>query len=301
MPELPEVEMTRRSFAQRIAGAQVLGLRMGKPLRWPLGIEPVKLTGLQVGQVQRRAKYLLMPLLAPNSSARGGTKAPSAQAAAGAKMVAQVKGWLLWHLGMSGSLGFGAHLGPAGVHDHAELDTSLGLLRLHDPRRFGAVVWVDSLDSALALRLLGHLGPEPWDETGMPFDVERFHQVLQKHRSSIKQVLLAGEAVVGVGNIYASEALFLAGIRPTTPAWRIGPARAKRLRDAICEVLGKAIEAGGSTLRDFRDAHGNAGGYQQQMWVYDKAGQGCPRCAGMIQRVVQGQRSTYFCVACQRP
>lgn len=286
MPELPEVEMTRRSFAQRIAGARVHGLSMGKPLRWPLGVDPAQLTGLRVGLVQRRAKYLLMPL--HEASAQG-------------DMQTDVAGWLLWHLGMSGSLGFGAGLGEAGVHDHADLRTSQGVLRLHDPRRFGAVVWVSSLDSALAQRLLGHLGPEPWDAQGQPLDAKRFHQALQKHRSSIKQVLLAGEAVVGVGNIYASEALFLAGIRPTTPAARIGPVRALRLRDAICEVLRKAIEAGGSTLRDFRDAHGNAGGYQQQMWVYDRDGQGCTRCGGVIQRIVQGQRSSYFCVGCQRP
>jgi formamidopyrimidine-DNA glycosylase len=282
MPELPEVEMTRRSFAQRIAGAQVRALNMGKPLRWPLSVDPLRVRGLFVGQVQRRAKYLLMPLHEFDADGR-------------------VAGWLLWHLGMSGSLSFGPDPGPPGVHDHANLLTSFGVLRLHDPRRFGAVIWVDALDSALALRLLGHLGPEPWDTKGEPLDATDFYLALQKHRSSIKQVLLAGEAVVGVGNIYASEALFLAGIRPTTPASRIGPGRALRLRDAVCDVLRKAIHAGGSTLRDFKDAHGNAGGYQQQMWVYDRGGKPCLRCEGVVQRVVQGQRSTYFCPRCQKP
>jgi formamidopyrimidine-DNA glycosylase len=281
MPELPEVEMTRRSFAQRIAGAEVRALNMGKPLRWPLGVDAQRVRGMFVGLVERRAKYLLMPL-----HERAHTK--------------QVAGLLLWHLGMSGSLSFGPDPGPPGVHDHANLLTSLGVLRLHDPRRFGAVVWADSLDSPIAQRLLGHLGPEPWDAQGQPLDGLAFHRALQKHRSNIKQVLLAGEAVVGVGNIYASEALFLAGIRPTAAASRLSHARALRLRDAVCEVLHKAIEAGGSTLRDFRDAHGNAGGYQQQMWVYDRQGRPCLRCATPIQRLVLSQRSTYFCPRCQR-
>ncbi|MGC4395190.1 bifunctional DNA-formamidopyrimidine glycosylase/DNA-(apurinic or apyrimidinic site) lyase [Hydrogenophaga sp. T2] len=271
MPELPEVEVTRRSFADRIAGASVERVRLGKPLRWPLGCAPDGLVGRRVQAVQRRGKYLLVQLDA---------------------------GWLLLHLGMSGSLQFAAALPPPGAHDHFEMHTSRGLLRLHDPRRFGAVVHVPSLDDTRARKLLDGLGVEPL-EAG--FDPLAFHRSLQMRRASIKQVLLAGDIVVGVGNIYASEALFLAGIRPTTRADRISRPRAARLHRAIVDVLQRALALGGSTLRDFSSAEGQSGYFQLDAMVYDRAGQPCRVCATPIRSLRQGQRSTYYCPLCQRP
>jgi formamidopyrimidine-DNA glycosylase len=198
---------------------------------------------------------------------------------------------------MSGSLAWQAAPGPAGKHDHADLVTDRGTLRLTDPRRFGAVVWSPSLQQAPASTLLARLGAEPFDLAFTPTD---FHQALKGRRVAVKQALLAGDIVVGAGNIYASDALFEAAIDPRTPCSRIAFGRAERLLAAVRQVLGEAIDAGGSTLRDFRDAHGTVGQYQGQARVYGRAGQACPRCEGVIKRIVQGQRATYFCPACQR-
>jgi formamidopyrimidine-DNA glycosylase len=277
MPELPEVEITRASFASRIAGASVRALRMGKPLRWPLGVQPGALVGAQIHGVGRRGKYLLMDL-----TLAGGEP-----------------GVLLIHLGMSGSLRFDDALPEPGAHDHFDLLTTKGQLRLHDPRRFGAVVFARGLDDPVAVKLLSRLGPEPWQVGGQAFDAAAFHAALKRSRAPIKQVLLQGQAVVGVGNIYASETLFLAGISPKTAAFRISAARALKLRDAICQVLGQAIASGGSTLRDFRNAHGQEGHFQDQAKVYGREGQPCACCGGAIKRFVQGQRATYFCPYCQ--
>ncbi|MEY8877485.1 MAG: bifunctional DNA-formamidopyrimidine glycosylase/DNA-(apurinic or apyrimidinic site) lyase [Leptothrix sp. (in: b-proteobacteria)] len=274
MPELPEVEVTRLSLVDRIDGARVRSLQMGKPLRWPLGIDPARLNGQRIGALRRRGKYLWMPL------------ADGAQGAGG----------LLWHLGMSGSLRFDAQLPPAGAHDHAELVTDRGTLRLTDPRRFGAVVWSPAIDEAPAATLLARLGVEPL-EAG--FTARHLHQGLRGRRVAIKQALLAGDIVVGVGNIYCAEALFVAGIDPRLPAQRLSLARCEQLVQAVVAVLQRALQAGGSTLRDFRDAHGMGGAFQQQAQVYDRAGQPCLRCAGEVQRIVQGQRATYFCAGCQ--
>lgn len=271
MPELPEVEVTRRSFADRIAGAQVLAVRLGKPLRWPLGCDPQLLVGREVRAVARRGKYLLLHL---------------------------DDGLLLLHLGMSGSLQFAAALPPAGVHDHFDLITTRGSLRLHDPRRFGAVVHARDLDDPAATKLLGGLGVEPL-EAG--FDPGRFHQALRQRRASIKQVLLAGDIVVGVGNIYASEALFRAGIRPTVRADRISRPRALRLHAAIVAVLQKALALGGSTLRDFSSAQGESGYFQLDAMVYGREGQPCRVCSTPVRSLRQGQRSTFFCPQCQKP
>lgn len=268
--------MTRRSVSG-VVGARVLALHMGKPLRWPLGHDPVALAGLRVGSVARRGKYLWFPLLQPASG--------------------EPRGGLLWHLGMSGSLGFGPNPGPPGAHDHADLVTDQGTLRLTDPRRFGAVVWSASLQADPAAKLLARLGREPFD---LDYTAAAFHAGLQGKRLPIKQALLAGDLVVGAGNIYASDALFEAGIDPRTPCQRIGPRRAARLLAAVRQVLGEAIAAGGSTLRDFRDAHGSVGQYQGVARVYGREGQPCPRCQGPIRRIVQGQRASYFCPHCQR-
>ena len=274
MPELPEVEVTRLSLTDRIEGAQVLSVRMGKPLRWPLGVAPQRLTGGVVGPLLRRGKYLWMPL-------RQGTES----------------GGLLLHLGMSGSLRFEPALPPPGPHDHFELETDRGTLRLTDPRRFGAVVWSPGLDRAPALNLLARLGVEPLERA---FSASVLHEALRGRRVAIKQALLAGDVVVGVGNIYCSEALFEAGIDPETPARQLGPERCERLVVAIQDVLRRALAAGGSTLRDFRDAHGMGGAFQSQAQVYGRAGLPCLRCATPIRRSVQGQRATYFCPVCQR-
>jgi formamidopyrimidine-DNA glycosylase len=270
MPELPEVEVTRLSFAQRIAGARIERVRMGKPLRWPLGISPDELVGHMVLGVRRRGKYLLLDMDC---------------------------GVLLLHLGMSGSLSFSQDRADPGVHDHFDLVTNLGTLRLHDPRRFGAVVWAASELDAPATKLLGKLGVEP---LGNDFDLPRFTSALGQKTSPIKQVLLAGELVVGVGNIYASEALFLAGIRPTTRANRLSRPRIARLHKAIREVLAKAVEKGGSTLRDFSNAQGESGYFQLEAMVYGRAAEPCRVCATPIKLIRQGQRSTFYCPVCQK-
>ncbi|MDR0275460.1 MAG: bifunctional DNA-formamidopyrimidine glycosylase/DNA-(apurinic or apyrimidinic site) lyase [Burkholderiaceae bacterium] len=270
MPELPEVEVTRRSFAGRIAGAAVLSARVGKPLRWPLGVAPEQLAGRRVLGVGRRGKYLLVRL---------------------------DEGLLLIHLGMSGRLRFASGLGAAGAHDHFDLVTTAGVLRLHDPRRFGAVVWAPHEGDARVTQLLGGLGVEP---LGADFDAARFYAALQQRTAPIKQVLLAGDVVVGVGNIYASEALFHARIRPTLAACRVSRPRSDRLHDAIVAVLQQAVELGGSTLRDFADARGDAGHFQAQVAVYGRHGQPCPVCGTPVRRIRQGQRSTFYCPNCQR-
>ncbi|MFM8610527.1 MAG: bifunctional DNA-formamidopyrimidine glycosylase/DNA-(apurinic or apyrimidinic site) lyase [Burkholderiaceae bacterium] len=271
MPELPEVEVTRLSFADRIAGARIDDVRMGKPLRWPLGCDPQLLRGRTVRQVRRRGKYLLIDL---------------------------DRGLLLLHLGMSGSLSFAHRTDAPGAHDHFDLVTTHGVLRLHDPRRFGAVVHADDEAAPVATKLLGGLGVEP---LGDDFDARRFHAELKRRNAPIKQVLLAGDIVVGVGNIYASEALFIAGIRPTTRASRISGPRAARLHAAVRDVLSRAVQTGGSTLRDFSNAHGESGYFQLQAMVYDRAGEPCRVCGTAIRLIRQGQRSTYLCPACQKP
>ena len=271
MPELPEVEVTRLSFADRIQGAHISHAQLGKPLRWPLGCEPQSLVDQQVLGVRRRGKYLLLDLSA---------------------------GLLLMHLGMSGSVTFSIHTPPAGKHDHFDLVTNLGTLRLHDPRRFGAVVFAPSQEHASAQKLLGRLGVEP---LGDFFNAVLFHQALKLRKTAIKQVLLAGEVVVGVGNIYASEALFLAGIRPTTRAIRLSRPRSDRLHAAICDVLARAVAKGGSTLKDFSNAKGESGYFQLEAMVYDRAGLPCKICSNPIKSMRQGQRSTFFCAICQKP
>ncbi|HWH83146.1 MAG TPA: bifunctional DNA-formamidopyrimidine glycosylase/DNA-(apurinic or apyrimidinic site) lyase [Burkholderiaceae bacterium] len=270
MPELPEVEVTRLSFAERIRGATVQAVRLGKPLRWPLGCAPETLVAQAVGEVTRRGKYLWLAL------DRGG---------------------LLMHLGMSGSLAFNGAAGVPGPHDHFDLVTARGTLRLTDPRRFGAVVWSPAVDAGAAAKLLAGLGLEPFDPA---FDGAHLHAALAGKRVAIKQALLGGAIVVGAGNIYVCEALFEAGIDPRTRSDRLSRARCERLADAVRGVLGRALELGGSTLRDFRDAHGMAGAFQLQAAVYGREGEPCIRCDGSVRRIVQGQRATFFCHGCQR-
>ena len=270
MPELPEVEVTRLSFANRIAGAEVLSASLGKPLRWPLGCACDQLVGRFVVDVRRRGKYLLIDL---------------------------DEGLLLVHLGMSGSLSFAGQLPPIGVHDHFELITSHGTLRLNDPRRFGAVVFARSEGASEAQKLLGKLGMEPLTDQ---FDLRQFQEKLRMRRAAIKQVLLAGNVVVGVGNIYASEALFMAGIRPTVIAARLSRPRVAKLYAAIRAVLANAVAKGGSTLRDFSSATGESGHFQLGAMVYGREGQACRICLSTVKALRQGQRSTFYCPTCQK-
>jgi formamidopyrimidine-DNA glycosylase len=282
MPELPEVEVTRLSFASRIAGARVQEVHVGKPLRWPFGEGLVggaqegvsALDGATVQAVRRRGKYLLIDTLKNQKS-----------------------GLLIIHLGMSGSLMFARDLPEPGKHDHFSLHTSQGELRLHDPRRFGAVIFAYSEDDAWPRKLLGSLGVEPLTTD---FDVASFHAALKKRGTAIKQVLLAGDIVVGVGNIYASEALFLAGIRPTLAASKLSKPRVAKLHAAIVQVLQAAVNLGGSSLRDFSSASGQDGYFQLQANVYGRAGEPCRVCGAAVKMMRQGQRSTFYCVTCQK-
>lgn len=274
MPELPEVEVTCRALAPRLAAADVLGARVGKPLRWPLGCETAALAGMHIETVQRRGKYLWIAL------ARHG----------------QPAGGLLWHLGMSGSLAIVPGDAPAGPHHHFDLLTSAGCVRLTDPRRFGAVVWGAGLDQGAPARLLSRLGREPFDPL---LTAAHLWQAFQGRRVAIKPALMAGDVVVGAGNIYACEALFRAGIDPRMAAGRLSRPRSERLLLALRSVLSEAIEAGGSSLKDFK-ADGHLGGFQALAAVYGRAGQPCLRCQTPIMRIVQGQRATFFCRCCQK-
>jgi formamidopyrimidine-DNA glycosylase len=281
MPELPEVEVTRLSLVDRILGARVQAVRLGKPLRWPLGRPVGELTGCEVGAVSRRGKYLWFPLsrLGPDGIGR------------------LDEGGLLVHLGMSGSLGFADQLPPPGPHDHFEMQTSQGVLRLTDPRRFGAVLWGPSLHEGWPGKLLSGLGLEPFDAglTG-----RHVHERLRGRRVPVKQALLAGDIVVGAGNIYACEALFRSGIDPRLAAGKLSRPRAQKLVDEVQAVLRQAMAMGGSSLKDFKDAHGSQGHFQLSTMVYGRAGEPCRVCGTPIRRVVQGQRSTFFCPSCQK-
>jgi len=271
MPELPEVEITRRSIEPVLKGQILRRVSLSdKALRWPLGCDPQKLVGQRVHELQRRGKYILLRL---------------------------DHGWLMIHLGMSGRLVTRAQLPKAGVHDHFECITDLGGIRLHDPRRFGAVIHVHDLASGMANKLLTGLGIEPFSDAFTP---SYLAQGLMRRSAPIKQVLLAGDVVVGVGNIYASESLFLAGINPKRKANTLSKKSIEKLHAAIVQVLKRALEIGGSTLKDFYSPDGEHGYFQLEARVYDREGQPCHVCANPIKRMVQGQRATYFCSTCQR-
>ena len=270
MPELPEVEVTRLGFASQIQGATILGVTLGKPLRWPLGCHAGELVGRRVLAVERRGKYLLLILN---------------------------RGLLLIHLGMSGSLLFAKALPSEGVHDHFTMVTDLGALRLNDPRRFGAVIHASGMGDPVVSKLLGHLGMEPLSSE---FRADEFGRLIRLRKAAIKQVLLSGVPVVGVGNIYACEALFLARIHPATPGNRITVKRANALHSAIVTVLAEAVSQGGSTLRNFSNPEGQAGHFQLHAQVYGREGLACLVCGTEIARIQQGQRSTFFCPKCQR-
>ncbi len=289
MPELPEVEVTRRGLLPHVVGCRIVDVTVRhRGLRWP--VEPeleARLTGRVIQRIERRGKYLLLECLpAPESDA-----AP---------------GWLLVHLGMTGTLRVYPDAPAAGPHDHLDLVLApeagqdgrpAMVLRFRDPRRFGAIVWTPLAESALAEHpLLKRLGIEPFDPR---FDGAWIHRLTRGRSVAIKQALLAGEIVVGVGNIYCSESLFRAGIRPTTPAGRISLARCEKLAEAVRATLAEAIARGGSTLRDFVGSDGSSGYFQLDCFVYDRAGEPCRVCGTPIRQIVQGQRSTFYCPQCQ--
>jgi len=271
VPELPEVETTRRGIAPHVQGQRVADVVVRqKQLRWPVprGLKQ-RLTGQVIRAVERRAKYLLLRF---------------------------DRGSLIVHLGMSGSLRLVAADAPVGKHDHFDLMLAGGhALRLTDPRRFGAVLW--SRGDPLEHELLRALGPEPLDDA---FDGERLYRLSRGRRAAVKPFIMDGKVVVGVGNIYASEALFRAGIRPDRPAGGIGRARYVRLAAAIKTVLGEAIAQGGTTLRDFVGGDGRPGYFAQHLNVYGREGEPCPACGAAVRQAVLGQRASYWCPRCQR-
>lgn len=275
MPELPEVEVVRRGLERRVLGRTVRAVRIRETrLRWPVPETlPQALRGAALRRIERRGKYLLLDF---------------------------GHGTLLVHLGMSGNFRFLVEdaRDDAGRHDHVDLEFEHGILRYRDPRRFGAMLWHDaSLGPVHAHPLLAGLGVEP---LGDAFDGAMLHRATRGRRVAIKQVLLAGRIVVGVGNIYASESLFRAGIRPGTPAHRVGRERCERLAVAIRATLSDAIARGGSSLRDFVSSDGTSGRFQLACFVYARAGQPCRVCGAPVRSLRQGQRSTFYCPRCQR-
>lgn len=276
MPELPEVETTRRGIEQVAKGQNLSAMTIReRRLRWPIDDAlPNCALGHRVRDCQRRGKYLLLDF--------------------------DSAGVMIIHLGMSGSIRACASDTLWQTHDHVQWQFDNGLsLRYHDPRRFGAILWhPPELGSVLAHPRLANLGIEPFDPE---FTYDYLLAGVQGKTLSIKQALLAGHIVVGVGNIYASESLFRARIHPEMPAGQLTRAQAKRLVTAIIETLKDALDSGGSTLRDYVNASGEPGAYfDMHAAVYEKDGQPCKRCARKIKRIVQGQRATYFCSYCQR-
>jgi formamidopyrimidine-DNA glycosylase len=269
MPELPEVEVTRRGLAPQLTGRRISGVSVREPrLRWPVPRDVLALAGLTVGKIRRRGKYLLVDV---------------------------GDGHLILHLGMSGSLRVLPPDTPAGKHDHFDLLLGDRLLRLRDPRRFGAVLWAQG--DVDAHPLLAHLGIEPLSRALTP---ARLHALTRGNRIAIKNFLMDGKRIVGVGKIYASESLFRAGINPRMPAKKLTLEKSKKLVAAIKAALQAAIRAGGSSLRDFVGTSGESGYAQQRHYVYDRAGKRCRRCKTPIRKLTQGQRSTYFCPTCQK-
>ena len=270
MPELPEVETTRRGIAPYVEGQKVTEVRLyDRRLRWPVPEDlPKRLIGRVVDRVERRSKYLLFRL---------GTDT------------------LLVHLGMTGSLRVYKDAPPKRIHDHVDLEFDNGVvLRYHDPRRFGAVLWSPGAGHH---PLLAGLGPEP---LGADFDPDHLFRATRTRRAAVKLALMDNRVVVGVGNIYANESLFRAGIRPSRAVNRISRERLQRLRDAVRETLADAIARGGSTLRDYVDSDGAAGSFQLHCFVYGREGSPCRICGTVIRSVRLGGRATSFCPKCQR-
>jgi formamidopyrimidine-DNA glycosylase len=270
MPELPEVETTCRGIAPHITGQRIIrAVVRERRLRHPIPRQfAARVRGQRIGEVRRRGKYLLLVCST---------------------------GTLIIHLGMSGSLRLVPVAKPAQKHDHIDLQLSNGLaLRLHDPRRFGLMVWTEA--APLLHPLLSGLGPEP---LAAAFNGAYLVRRARGRSVPVKQFIMDAKVVVGVGNIYANEALFMAGVHPRRAADKVTAPEYASIAKAIKRVLRKAIAAGGTTLRDYVNGEGRSGYFSQQLLVYGRAGQPCRRCAHGIKKVVLGQRSTYFCPHCQ--
>jgi len=270
MPELPEVETTRRGIAPHLIGQRVSRVLVReRRLRWPIPEDlDVRLSGQRIEAVERRAKYLLI-------KAETGT--------------------LISHLGMSGNLRLVEAGLPAAKHEHVDIELESGLsLRYTDPRRFGALLWSEL---PLEHELLARLGPEPLTEL---FDGERLYQLSRGKAVAVKPFIMDNAVVVGVGNIYATEALFAAGIDPRRAAGTVSRARYLRLAQEIKRVLAHAIERGGTTLRDFIGGDGQPGYFQQELFAYGRGGQFCKVCGSTLREVKLGQRASVYCPRCQR-
>ena len=271
MPELPEVETTRRGISPEIENHIISKIVVrNRNLRWPIqkGLNS-KLSGQRIFSVTRRAKYLILKTNI---------------------------GSLILHLGMSGSLRILPNSAPVEKHDHFEIQFKDGYcLRLRDPRRFGAVFWCK--DDPLKHKYLINLGPEPLEKL---FNAELLFEKSRKRKTTIKQFIMDANIVVGVGNIYASESLFLAGISPKRPAGKITKQNAKDLTAAIKKILKQAIKQGGTTLKDFKSSDGKPGYFQQKLKVYDRKNEACLTCKKPIKQITLGQRSTFYCSSCQK-
>jgi formamidopyrimidine-DNA glycosylase len=271
MPELPEVETTLRGILPLVVGRRVAAMHMyDHRLRWsvPRWL-PARIAGRTVDALHRRSKYLLFRLSTDT---------------------------LLVHFGMTGSLRAFVAAPPRRLHDHVDIVLDSGVtLRYHDPRRFGAMLWLPA--PAEAHPLLSVLGPEPFDAA---CNAEYLWRATRRRTAAIKLALMDNHLVVGIGNIYANESLFRAGIRPSTPANRVGRARWARLVSEFRATLLEAIEKGGSTLRDYVDSRGEPGYFQLDYAVYGRRGLPCRRCGVAIREIRQGGRATYYCPRCQR-
>ena len=277
MPELPEVEVTRLGIAPHLEGRKVSAVKVidGR-LRWPVpGTLPKILTGQQVHSIDRRGKYLLIEM---------------------------DSGHLLIHLGMTGTLRVLPSTDPLKLHDRVTFEFGKLSLRLHDPRKFGAVLWHPKTKGPIEKNvLLQKLGVEPFSpEFVGELGADILYQASRKRTVAVKQFLLAGQAVVGVGNIYCSESLFEAGIHPAKAAGKLTRPQCVRLAQAVRLILKKAIDAGGSSLKDFVNSEGDPGHFMVQTKVYDRKDLPCKVCKTPIKQIVQGQRSTYFCSQCQK-
>ncbi len=271
MPELPEVETTRRGIEPHVNHHVINDLVVrNRALRWPVpGRLRNKISGHRIQAVDRRGKYILLRF---------------------------ETGTVIIHLGMSGSLRVCQPDTPVRKHDHVDFVLDNGLsLRLHDPRRFGAVLWTDRAPERH--KLLASLGPEPLQDN---FNAAYLHQQTRKRSASIKSVIMNSHIVVGVGNIYTCESLFLAGINPKRRAGALSMARCERLVASIKRVLTESITQGGTTLRDYIRENGQPGYFALRLRVYGKAGKPCPRCGKPIRQIRQQQRSTFYCTHCQR-
>ena len=271
MPELPEVETTRRGISPALVGRRVTRVVIrDRRLRWP--IDPrleTAITHQAVRRIDRRAKYLLIVF---------------------------ETGTLIVHLGMSGSLRILSADVPPQLHDHWDIEVDSGaVLRFHDPRRFGSALWTDA--NPLEHPLLAKLAPEPLSDA---FSPDYLFRATRKRKVAIKQFIMNSQVVVGVGNIYASEALFRARISPRRAAQRLSRLQAAALTQAIKAVLAAAIDIGGTTLRDYVNADGMPGYFRQKLFVYERQGQACRLCRTPVKQFVQGNRSTYWCAVCQR-